>query len=130
MFSEILVSYDVVLYYLFSNSLRKDRIDMSHDHLNVSKASNAWYFVAVESFLYDLFRWLIITSTPFSLAMLFSGISKTASCASPSRDNIKAEHWLYSSFITCCHWSYLLLTILLLPYYYPLVDFFLLQYHR
>ena len=90
---EILVPYDLVLYSLFSNSLRNDYIDLSHGQLNVSKATNAWYFVTVESFLYNLLRWLVIKSTQFSLAMSFSGISKTTSCASSSRDKTKARPW-------------------------------------
>ena len=53
---DILVPYDLVLYNLFSNSLRNDYIDLSHGQLNVSKATNAWYFVTVESFLYNLLR--------------------------------------------------------------------------
>ena len=42
----------------------------------VQKASNTWYFVTVEFFLYNLLKPLIIISTPFSLAMPFSEISK------------------------------------------------------
>ena len=56
MSSDISVQYGLVLYDLFSNSLRNDCIDASHGHLYVSKASNAWYFVTVESFLYNLLR--------------------------------------------------------------------------
>ena len=68
---------------------------MSHGRLNVSKATNAWYFVAVGSFIYNLLRRLILTSTPFSFAMSFFGISKAVSCASPSRDKTKAEPWRF-----------------------------------
>ena len=64
---------------------------MSHGRLNVSKATNAWYFVAVGSFIYNLLRRLILTSIPFSFAMSFFGISKAVSFASPSRDKTKAE---------------------------------------
>ena len=88
---------------LFSNSWRNDCIDMSHGPLNVSKASSAWYFLTVESFLYNLLWRLIITSTPFLLAMSFTRIFKTASCASPSRYKTKAEPWhfLGSSVYMC-----------------------------
>ena len=68
---------------------------MSHGRLNVSKATNAWYFVAVGSFIYNLLRRLILTSIPFSFAMSFFGISKAVSFASPSRDKTKAETWRF-----------------------------------
>ena len=59
----------------------------------------AWMFqkplmlgiLSVESFLWNLLRRLIITSTPFSLAVSFSGISKTTSCVPPSRGKSKAR---------------------------------------
>ena len=63
---------------------------MSYGRLIVPKASSAWYFVVVEAFSYNPLRRFIINSTPFSLAMSLSGISKKASCAPPSRDETKA----------------------------------------